>query len=73
MLIKVHVHPEAKKEKVELLKNGAFDIRIREPAEDNRANERILEIVRSMHPKVPIRLIKGHHSPHKIISIGGDD
>ena len=45
MYIKVHVTTDAKKEIVEKLTDDRYDISVREPAEDNKANERILEII----------------------------
>ena len=69
MLIKIHVTTDAKKESVVKLADDRYDIAIREPAEDNRANERILVLVRNIYPETRIRLVSGHHAPAKIISI----
>lgn len=73
MLIKIHVTTEAKKETVEKIADDRYDISLREPAEDNRANERILEIMRDIYGDKNlygrIRIVSGHHAPAKIISI----
>lgn len=69
MLIKIHVTTEAKNESVIKLADDRYDIAVREPAEDNLANERILELVRHLYPETRIRLVSGHHASAKIISI----
>lgn len=70
MNIKLRVKTEAKKEKVNRKNEDTFEISVREPAENNMANDRVLTIMRKHFPNRAIRLIKGHHSPNKIVSIG---
>lgn len=70
MYIKIKVIPDAREEKVEKLKDDEFRIWVKLPAENNVANNRVLEIVRGMYPNKRVRIISGHHSPSKIISIG---
>ncbi len=69
MYIKVKVVARAKKEKVEEVSVDHLNIWVREAAERNMANERVLELIRSKYPGKAIRMISGHHSPSKIISI----
>ncbi len=69
MYLKVKVVPDAKEENVEQLKDDEYRVWVRVPAENNLANSRVLEIFREKFPDVPIRIISGHHSPSKIISI----
>lgn len=69
MLIKIHVTTDAKKESVIKLADDRYDIAVREPAEDNRANERILELLRHIYPETRIRMVSGHHASAKIISL----
>lgn len=68
-LIKIHVFPESKAEKVTKKDQNTLILHIREPAEDNKANERVMEIARSLYPKSRIRFVSGHHSQHKIIEV----
>ncbi len=71
MYIKVRVIAGAKKESIEKVLAGYFKISVREPAERNLANRRIVELV-AAHYKIPpkqIRIISGHTSPSKILSI----
>ncbi len=71
MYIKVRVRTGAKKESVEQLAGDRFAISVKEPAERNQANERVVELV-AMHFKISpakIRIKSGHHSPSKILSV----
>lgn len=67
--LKVYVHSNASKEKVEKTGEDRFEIHVKEPAEGNIANTRVLEILKSLFPNKKIRIINGHHSPRKLISI----
>ncbi len=69
MYIKVKVITESRKEEIKKVKDDHYDISIREKAENNKANNRILEIFRDLYPNVSIKIISGHHSPSKILSI----
>ena len=71
MYIKVHVIAGAKKELIKKRGKDAYDISVREPAEQNMANRRVLELIAQDLgiPKGKVRIITGHHSPGKILSI----
>lgn len=71
MYLKISVVTEAKEESVVKTGSDSFDISVREKPEQNQANKRVLELIRG-HFKGKagvIRIINGHHSPHKIISV----
>ena len=71
MYVKVEVHPGAKKESVTKTGVDSFTIAVREKAERNLANRRVLELL-ARHHNVRIgkvRLISGHRSVRKIFSI----
>ena len=71
MYIHVKVVPHSKEEIFEETKTLHFKARVREPAEHNRANDRVRELV-ALHFNIDTkaaRLISGHHSPSKIFSI----
>ena len=61
----------AKKEKIVKKTKDHFDIFVKEPAERNLANKRVLELVRDYFKVYNgnLRIVSGHHSPSKIISI----
>lgn len=69
MYIKVKVVPDAKEEKIEQLKDDEYRIWVKVPAEHNRANIRILELIRNLYKDTSVRLVSGHHSPSKIIAV----
>ncbi|MFA6227094.1 MAG: DUF167 domain-containing protein [Candidatus Paceibacterota bacterium] len=71
MYIKVKAQAGAKKERFVKKSEDHFDVSVKEPAERGLANGRILELVRE-HFKVyngDVRIVSGHHSPGKIISL----
>jgi uncharacterized protein YggU (UPF0235/DUF167 family) len=72
MYVKMRATPDAKKEKVTKHADGEFSIEVREPAARNCANTRIREIVATLHdvPLGKVRMVSGHRSPSKIMSIG---
>ena len=71
MFIKVFVTPGAKKEKVEE-KGETLAISVREPAEQNRANTRVRELIaeREGVPLGKVRILTGHRARAKMISVG---
>ena len=71
MYIKVRVLAEAKKENLTKVSKDHFSITVKEPAKQNLANRRIIEMIAS-HFRIPvrqIRIISGHRSPSKILSL----
>ena len=70
MYIKVRVYVEAKKEKFLKKSENHFEISVKESAERNLANRRVLELVREYFTEYHnVKIIRGHHSPRKIISL----
>ncbi len=70
MLIKVKVLTEAKKEKVVKKSEDKFEIYVKEPAERNLANKKVIKLLRSEFKGYnQVRIVSGHHSPSKIISL----
>ena len=70
MYLKVYVSPDARRESVRKVKE-ALHISVKEPAKGNRANTRLRELV-AAHFKVPVnhvRILGGHHSRSKMLSI----
>lgn len=71
MYVKVTAEPGAKKEKIVQLKKDHFVIAVKEKAERNAANIRILEVLSAFLglPKKQLKIVTGHRSPSKIIDI----
>jgi uncharacterized protein (TIGR00251 family) len=70
MYLKIKVVPDAKVEKIEKLREDEYRMWVKVPAEHNAANSRVLKIVRDMFPDTSVRIVSGHHSPSKILSVG---
>ena len=69
MYIKIKVKAGMTKESVEKISEDHFDISVKEPAKRNLANKRILEIMGKLYPNRLVRIINGHNSPSKLLSI----
>ncbi|MEI7480623.1 MAG: DUF167 family protein [bacterium] len=72
MYLKIRVVTKAKEEKIEEIPKGGLKIWVKFPAEQNLANNRILELVKARYPEYngDVRIVSGHHSPSKILSLG---
>ncbi len=71
MYIRVRVVADARKESFEQVSEDSFLVSVKDPAEQNRANTRVLELV-AIHLGIKakqIRIISGHHSPGKILNV----
>ncbi len=70
MYIQVMVTAGARREMISKKDETKYDIFVREPAERNMANKRIVAIFRKLFPAAKtLRIISGHRSPKKVISI----
>lgn len=74
MYIKVNVIAGAKKESFVKKSKDHFDISVKEKAERNMANTRVIELVAEHFQiaKNKVRIINGHHHPSKLLSIDLD-
>lgn len=73
MFVRARVTPGAKRERVVRVADDTFDISVREPALQNLANTRVRELVAHALGVVPgaVRIIAGHRSGTKVMSIDG--
>ena len=71
MYIKVVAKTQAKKESIVKKSKDYFIISVKEKAERNLANSRILEILAQYFkvPKGRVRIVNGHHHPHKLLVV----
>ena len=69
MYLKIKVVPNAKKERYEKVKDDEYRVWVTAPAENNAANTHVLSIISALYPGTSIRIVSGHHSPSKIVSI----
>lgn len=71
MYVKVSVLAGAKKETVTVISENRLAMTVKEKAQQNMANRRVVALV-AAHFKKPlhkVRLVSGHHSPSKILSV----
>jgi hypothetical protein len=71
MYVKVRVRAGAKREEIQEKSKDHLELSVKEPAEANLANRRVMALV-AAHFKVPVarvRIVSGHHSPGKILSV----
>ena len=71
MYIKIEVTAGARTENLKKISSDTFVVSVKEKAEQNQANRRVLELVRQEfgEKNLIVKIVSGHHSPHKIISI----
>jgi len=74
MYIKVKITPNAKKESLEKISDDHFNISVKEKAERNMANNRIIELIAGHFgvSSSAVRIINGHHSSSKMLSVRKD-
>lgn len=70
-IIRVRAFPDAKKEYIEETEPHILRVFVREPAKDNRANHKILDLISHFYsiPRNKLRIISGHHGMSKMIEI----
>lgn len=71
MQIRVKVNPSSKTEGVRELEPGYYQVRTRAPAEDGRANRRVLELLAAELGRDPgqLRIVAGATRPLKIVEV----
>ncbi|MSR71165.1 MAG: DUF167 domain-containing protein [Candidatus Taylorbacteria bacterium] len=69
MYIKLRVTTNARAEKIEKVSEDHVNIWVKEKPERNMANRRIVEMMRIYFKTTDVRIVSGHHSPSKIISV----
>lgn len=74
MYIKVKVLAGARVDEFIKIKDDTFAVKVKEPAKNNLANKRVLELVASNFgvPVGHVKIVNGHHSPTKLLSIRED-
>jgi len=69
MLIRLKVHPDERRDRIEKRAEGVYELWVRAPAERGLANAAALSLLaRELGCEAKcLRLIKGAHSPSKIV------
>ncbi|MCR4284321.1 MAG: DUF167 domain-containing protein [Parcubacteria group bacterium] len=71
MLIKVKIFPGIKKEEVTEKNEGVFEVKVKEKAEQGKANNRLIELL-SRHFQISesqVKIISGSKKRNKTVSI----
>lgn len=71
MYIRVRVTPGAKKESVRKVREGEYEMAVKEKAERNMANRRVIELAAREFrlPARAVRIVNGHRSPSKLLRL----
>lgn len=71
MYVRVRVFPDNKKEIITKVGENRFEVRVKEPAERNLANNRVKILIASEYgvTEKQVRIVTGHHSPVKVLDI----
>jgi len=71
MYVKVRVYPDNKKEVVTKLAENHYEIRVKEPAKRNLANNKVRALIGREYglDEKQVRIVTGHHSPVKILDV----
>jgi uncharacterized protein YggU (UPF0235/DUF167 family) len=69
--IKVNVKAGQKKELLSKTKEVYYEVSVKEKAERNMANKRVMELIALEFgvPVAKIRLVSGHHHPSKMFNV----
>ena len=70
--VRIVVKTDARKEYIRENTKGGLDIAVQEPAQDNRANERICQLIAVYYhvPQKAVKIVAGHHRSHKSVKVG---
>lgn len=72
MYIHVKILASRSKEEIKKISADHYEICVKEPAKNNLANKRLIEIIKNLNPGAVVRIINGHHSPSKLVSVDND-
>ena len=73
MKIELRVKPGANETRVEKQPDGSLVIKVKERAQDGKANQAVIETVADYFdvPKQNVQIVRGHTSRNKLIEIRG--
>ena len=71
MRIEVWVKPRAKKTEVEKQADGKFVVKVKEPANEGKANQAVIEVLAKYFaiPKQAVTIVRGRTSRNKLIEV----
>jgi len=71
----IKVKPNARKDEIKIMEDGAIKISIKAPPIGGKANKYLIKFIskKIKVPKTGIKIISGEHSKNKVIQIEGVD
>jgi uncharacterized protein (TIGR00251 family) len=71
MRLHIRVTPRSKKPGIQTAGDGTLVVKVREPAEDGRANDAVMEALAGHFgvPRRAVRIVHGHSSRRKLVEI----
>jgi len=69
--IKLTVFPKSNKNIITKIKDGVYEVKLKAKPQQNQANELLIKALAEYFaiPVSAVKIISGHHSPHKRIEI----
>lgn len=69
MYIHIRIKTKQKIESITKLSDTKFEVSVKEEAKQNRANTRMIELVKEYFKTNKVKIVSGHHSPSKLLSV----
>ncbi len=69
MYLHIKIKTKQKIESIVKISDTKFEISVKEEAKQNRANTRMIELIKEYFNTNNVKIISGHHSPTKLIAI----
>jgi uncharacterized protein YggU (UPF0235/DUF167 family) len=69
MYIHVRIKTKQKTESVTQISETKFEVSVKEEAKQNRANTRMMELIKEYCKSTHVKIVSGHHSPSKLLSV----
>jgi uncharacterized protein YggU (UPF0235/DUF167 family) len=69
MYIHVRIKTKQKIESVIQISETKFEVCVKEEAKQNKANTRMMELIKEYCNVTHVKIVSGHHSPSKLLSV----
>ncbi len=69
MYIHIRIKTKQKVESIIKISDTKFEVSVKEEAKQNRANIRMIELVKDYFKTNKVKIVSGHHSPSKLLSV----
>ncbi|MEN9921274.1 MAG: hypothetical protein RLZZ517_252 [Candidatus Parcubacteria bacterium] len=69
MYIHIRIKTKQKVESIAQISETKFEVCVKEEAKQNRANTRMIELIKEYFKTNKVKIVSGHHSPSKLLSV----